>query len=267
MPVAKTILPRSGLELSRVGLGFAHAHTMAAPDRTHLIYRALDLGITHFDTARFYSDGLSETILGPALRENRRSLTITSKFGLLPTPLIASLGPLAGPARKVRSLFHKLRLHHYPQRSYTPDTMQRALHASLRALQTDYIDIYCLHEPLSDSPIGDDLFAALLREKQKGTIRAIGVSGAEIDPVVTRFGSALDYVQSAESSWNPVRFTPDVTHSLFSGVIRQQHADLGTDSARKLLEHALSRRPHGAVVVQTRHPEHLEQIVAWSEGK
>ena len=267
MPVAKTTLPRSGLEISRIGLGFAHAHTMPAPDRMRLIHRALDLGITHIDTSRFYSDGLSETTLGTALRENRGSLTITTKFGLLPTPLIASLGPLAAPARKVRSLFHKLRVHAYPQRSYTPATMQKALHDSLRALRTDYLDIYCLHEPLHDSVIADDLFAALQHEKHKGTIRHIGVSGAEIDAVVTRFGDSLDVIQSAEASWNPVRFVPDITHSLFSNVIRQQNAGLRDSDARTLLESALTRRPRGAVIVQTRNPAHLEQIVSWADGK
>jgi D-threo-aldose 1-dehydrogenase len=242
-------------------------HLLSATNRKRLIYCALDLGITHFDTARFYSDGLSEATLGRTLEGRREKVTITTKFGLLPTPFMASLGMLAPPFRKARGLLNKLRLISYPRRSYTHKVLQRDLEASLRALRSDYVDIYCLHEPLSDSSIDDGIFEELQRNKEKGHLRFIGVAGAHIDSIVARYGSSLDVIQSEEASWSEYRFVPDISHSLFSSTLRKKHVRMGEDSMRQLLERALARRPEGSVIVQTRHPDHLKQIVAWAGGK
>jgi aryl-alcohol dehydrogenase-like predicted oxidoreductase len=266
MRTARTTLPRSGLEISQVGLGFAHAHTLPSTDRERLVGRALDLGITHIDTARFYGDGFSESSLGRLLAGKRAEVTLSTKFGLLPTALIGAMGTAAAPLRKARSLFKKLGLIKYPQRSYSRATMQASLAASLRALKTDHIDIYFLHEPREDSVIEDDLFEGLEQEKKKGTIRFIGVSGNSIDGAVARFGKYFDVIQSAESSWSNARFVPDITHSLFSGTVAQKGIKPGADTVRPLLEQALARRPGGAVIVQTRSTAHLEQIVAWTAG-
>jgi aryl-alcohol dehydrogenase-like predicted oxidoreductase len=262
-----TILPNAGLTVSRVGLGFAHAHLLDPATRVELIHRALDLGITHFDTARLYSDGLSEKTLGKVLARDRSSVTITTKFGLLPTQLIGSMGRAAAPARKVRTLLHKVGVVPYPRRSYTPDTMRKALHASLRALGTDYVDIYELHEPLPDTPLSDELFTELQELKATGNIRAIGVSGAahDIDPTVDRYRDAIDVIQSSESTWDAARWVPDITHSLFSQAAQSAAGNtLQSDTIRQLLNDALARRPQGAVIVQTSSPTRLAQLVEFA---
>jgi aryl-alcohol dehydrogenase-like predicted oxidoreductase len=154
----------------------------------------------------------------------------------------------------------KLKLSAYPRRVYDVATMRRALHASLRALRTDYIDIYHVHDPLPDSAIGDDLVDALLRVKAAGLVRRIGVAGGTIDTMVARYGEALDVFQSAESSWSEARYVPDITHSLFSEAAR--HGPLDEVHVRSLLTRALARRPEGAVIVQTRDPARLDRLVA-----
>jgi hypothetical protein len=181
--------------------------------------------------------------------------------------LIGSLGNFAPPFRKARSLLNKLGIVPYPRRSYTREVLQKSIEASLRALKTDYIDIYHLHEPLLNSDVREDVFEELERSKAKGWIRFIGVSGAYIDNIVTRFGSSLDIIQTAEASWSESRFVPDITHSLFSDALRAKAAEMGSDSIRQLLEKALFRRQTGSVIVQTRHPRHLEQLVGWAAGK
>jgi D-threo-aldose 1-dehydrogenase len=267
-PVARTLLPRCGLEVSRIGLGLAHLHLLSDDAaRKRLLHRAIDLGITHFDTARFYSDGFSEATAGRLLAQNRSSITIATKFGLLPTPLIGSLGAAAPPFRKARSLLSKLRMIEYPRRSYTRATMRESLQASLRALKTDHIDIYLLHEPLLTSRLEEGLFEDLEKEKQKGSIRYIGVSGASVDSIVEHYGHFLDVVQTSEASWSENRFVPDITHSLFSNAVRQKGAKLEDDAVQRLMHDALARRPSGAVVVQTRQPEHLEELVTMAEGR
>jgi len=263
----RTVLPRARVEISRIGLGLAYVHLLEYASRLALIERALDLGITHFDTARFYSDGLSERTLGSTLGPRRKSVTIATKFGLLPTPVIGHLGSLAWPFRKGRSLLNKLRIVPYPRRSYAAATMQRALQQSLRALRTDYIDIYHVHEPLADSRLSDELIDALVRAKAAGSVRMIGVSGADIDGIVERYGHVFDVIQCAESTWSSARFVPDITHSLFSDAARRTTSGLSQDAIRRLLQVALKRRPEGSVIVQTRDPGRLEELVTFAERK
>jgi aryl-alcohol dehydrogenase-like predicted oxidoreductase len=263
----KTTLPRSGIEISRIGLGLAHTHLLSVADRQRLLQRALELGITHFDTARLYADGMSEVWLGEFVRGNRDKISITTKFGLLPTPFIGSMGVAAQPLRKARAVLNKLGVRRYPQRSYTRETLRKSLHASLRALKTGYIDVYCLHEPEPDSSVSGDLFEELERTKMQGDIRWIGVSGAHIDNIVANFGASIDVIQSAEASWAESRFVPDITHSLFSAFISPGRDSSQKRSVEQLLQQALSRRPEGAVIVQTRSVAHLEQIVTWAAGR
>jgi aryl-alcohol dehydrogenase-like predicted oxidoreductase len=144
--------------------------------------------------------------------------------------------------------------------------MHKSLHASLRALKTDHIDIYLLHEPLLTSHPEDGLFDDLQKAKQAGSIGYIGVSGANIDPMIERYGRFLDIIQTAESSWSESRFVPDITHSLFSET-RQKGVKLEDEVVQSLMHAALARRPNGMVVVQTRWPEHLERLVAIAEGR
>lgn len=262
----RTVLPRSGLEVSRLGLGLAHMHLLSPRDRRALIEGALDVGITHFDTSRFYSDGLSEVTLGEVLGERRPSVTITTKFGLLPTPFIASAGLAAGPLRRVRALLNKLRVVPYPVRSYTAKTMRDALDHSLRALRTDFIDIYQVHEPLPETELGDALMSELERAQQAGKIRHVGVAGAVIDNVVDAHPGAFDVLQSDEATWAEGRHVPDITHSVLS-VAAKGRVKLDADRVRELLQRALQRRAHGAIIVQTRSPERLSELVRLSMGR
>ncbi|WP_232375320.1 aldo/keto reductase [Mycolicibacterium baixiangningiae] len=230
-----------------------------------MVDRALALGITHFDTARLYSDGLSERALGDLLAPRRAAVTISTKFGLLPTPLVGSMGKAAKPIRKVRTLADRLRLVPYPLRSYSAATMRKSLKASLRALKTDYIDIYEVHEPQADTVLSDELVTELERAKAAGTIRSIGVSGNEIDAVVQRYRGVFDVIQAAESSWDAALWVPDITHSLFSDTANRSSSTLPPGSIRKMLHEALVRRPEGAVIVQTRSPERLTQLVEFAQ--
>lgn len=263
----RTSLPRSGLEVSRLGLGLAHVHTMNKHQARRLIDEAISLGITHFDTSRFYGDGMSERILGQALRGRRQDFTIATKFGLLPTPVVNLFGPAAPLARKGRSLLRKLGIVQYPRGSYSVATMERALRASLRALGTDYIDIYAIHEPNGDEGLEDSLFEALRRARASGAIRLIAVSGDNVDAVVARWGSELDVVQTGEARWRSDGFVPDITYSLFSPAVRSAGGAASAATVQTLLEAALRRRAEGAFIVQTRSPGHLRELVQFAGNR
>lgn len=106
------------------------------------IHRALDLGVTLFDTAEAYAAGHAEEVLGRALADRRQQAVIADKVA---------------------------------PNHFEPDQIEAAFEASCRRLQTDSIDVYFLHWPNIDLPIGPAM-ETLERLRAAGRIRAIGVS-------------------------------------------------------------------------------------------
>jgi aryl-alcohol dehydrogenase-like predicted oxidoreductase len=125
----------------------------------NLIARALDLGITFFDTGDVYGSGANEEIVGKALAGTRReSIQISTKFGYV----------IEG-GRQEHAQGER------PQ-DWSPAQARSALEASLSRLGTDYVDLYQLHNPRMDAIERDDLFAELERLRHQGKIRHYGVA-------------------------------------------------------------------------------------------
>jgi aryl-alcohol dehydrogenase-like predicted oxidoreductase len=144
-------LGHSGLKVSAVGLGCNNFGRRCSEDETKVVvHKALDLGVTMFDTADFYSAGLSEDFLGKALGPKRKDIVLATKFGL---PM--RQGEYEGGA----------------SRRY----IMLAVEASLRRLGTDYIDLYQLHFPDLKTPIEETL-SALDTLVRAGKIRYIAAS-------------------------------------------------------------------------------------------
>ena len=141
----------SGLKVSLAGVGcnnFGMAIDYEASEK--VVRAALDSGINFFDTADCYGNGGSEEHLGKALGADRQNAVIATKFGL---PM--GQGPLMGGG----------------SRRY----VIQACEASLERLGTDYIDVYFLHTPDADTPIGETLDALDILINQ-GKIRYAGCS-------------------------------------------------------------------------------------------
>ncbi len=157
-------LGNTGLELSAVGFGVWTVSTTwwgvtDEDERLRLLRRAFDLGVTFFDTADTYGNGRGETILAEALGDVRDEIVIGTKFGY---DWYANAGQRDG---------HK----ELPQ-DFSPQFLRRAVEESLRRLDTDYIDLYQLHNPRVDALARDDLFAELEALKSEGKIRHYGVA-------------------------------------------------------------------------------------------
>jgi len=127
-------LGRSGILVSPLGLGTARLAGMgfredqppphsspAVREAVRQIQAAVDLGVTLFDTAENYGQGLSESILGEALRGRREGIVVATKFGEDPRPDLED--PL----------------------SLDEAIVERACEDSLRRLETECIDLYLLH--------------------------------------------------------------------------------------------------------------------------
>ena len=146
-------LGNSGLEVSEVGLGcmnFGMANDEA--ESGAVVEKALDLGINFFDTADVYGErGLSEEWLGRALGKRRQQVLIATKF--------------AGPMSETDPT----------QRGGSRRYIMSAVEASLKRLNTDYIDLYQMHTPDSATPI-EETMRALDDLVRQGKVRYLGSS-------------------------------------------------------------------------------------------
>ncbi len=130
------------------------------------IHAALDAGITLIDTAPIYGYGISETVVGKAMKGKRDKFVLATKCGLWWKDRRGSHFFDQGERSVMRSL--------------RPDTIRIEIEDSLRRLDTDTIDLYQTHWPAIDpdkTPIADTM-ACLLKLQEEGKIRAIGVSNA-----------------------------------------------------------------------------------------
>jgi len=145
-------LGRSGLRVSLVGLGCNNFGGRIGLEATRaVIHKALDLGITLFDTADAYGNlGGSEDLMGQVLGDRRKDIVLATKFGL--------------PMNEAETLKGASRRY-----------IISAVEASLRRLRTDWIDLYQLHRPDPQTPIEETLRALddLVRD---GKVRYVGCS-------------------------------------------------------------------------------------------
>jgi aryl-alcohol dehydrogenase-like predicted oxidoreductase len=142
------------LNVSVIGLGCNNFGRRLDADRTAGVVRtALDAGITFFDTADIYGETKSEEFLGRALGKRRGDVVVATKFGM--------------PVDEHR-------------RGAKPEYIRRAVEDSLRRLGTDRIDLYQIHQPDPETPIGDTL--SVLNELViAGKVREIGCSNFSAD--------------------------------------------------------------------------------------
>ncbi|MEN3976574.1 aldo/keto reductase [Emcibacter sp. SYSU 3D8] len=134
------LLGNSGLRVSTLGLGCNNfGWQIDVPASKAVLHKALDLGVTHLDTADIYGDGTpennSEAYLGQLLGPRRKDVVIGTKFGL------KTMNPadgLAGASRRY---------------------IMQAVEASLKRLNTDWIDLYYLHIPDGITPTEETLRA------------------------------------------------------------------------------------------------------------
>jgi len=176
-------LGNTELKVSVIGLGTWQFGGEWGKDFTQeevdaILRRAEELGINLLDTAECYGDHLSEALIGSALRGRREHWIIATKFG------------------------H--RFHGFMQRSEprTPADVQRQLDDSLRALRTDYIDIYQYHSVRNDEFDDPGVREILQRAKKAGKIRHIGASISPPDNIYQTDGATAANVQVIQVVYN-----------------------------------------------------------------
>jgi aryl-alcohol dehydrogenase-like predicted oxidoreductase len=173
-------LGKSGIKVSEVGFG---AWTIGLDwwgkkidddEAIRMLKRAYDLGINFFETADMYGKGKSERLIAQAFKGMRDEVVYSTKWGY--------------------DMYNAEQIGHseLPQK-HDPDFLKFALDRSLERLQTDYIDVYSLHNPKMDAVRNDALFGALDGLVKDGTIRS---HGAALGPAIGWKDEGLEAIKS-----------------------------------------------------------------------
>ena len=172
-----------GLDVSRIGLG---AMTMAGTytsggglddaESIRTIHRALDLGVTHIDTAEIYGPFHSEELVGKAIKGRRDQVVVATKFGLV-SHSGGGPGIVDSSAANVRA----------------------AVEGSLTRLGTDHIDLYYQHRVDPNTPI-EETVGALAELVAAGKVRHIGLS--EAGPGTIRRAHAVHPVAALQTEYS-----------------------------------------------------------------
>jgi aryl-alcohol dehydrogenase-like predicted oxidoreductase len=222
-------LPRTELVLPEVGFGVWTVATnwwgnISQEQQAALLENALELGITLFDTADTYGEGYGEEVLAKVLGHRRSEITIATKFGY-------------DFYDKTPRIGHQER----PQK-FDREFVKFACEQSLRRLDTDYIDLYQIHNPRIASLEQDELFETLEQLQFDGKIRYYGVG----------LGPDIGWFEEGEASMQERH-----VHSLqiIYSILEQKPARDFFPIAKQEQVGLISRVPHASEVLTGRFTE------------
>ncbi len=175
-------LGQSGLSVSAIGLGCMglsefYGEPAEESEAIHLLHRAVEMGVTHFDTAEMYGQGRNEQLLGKAFAGRWGEIVLATKFGPQRDPATGDFIGVDG----------------------SPANVRHSCEQSLQRLGTDRIDLYYLHRVDPDTPI-EDTVGEMARLVDAGKIGAIGLSEASAE--IIRRAHAVHPVTALQTEYS-----------------------------------------------------------------
>lgn len=177
-------LGRQGLRVSALGLGcmgmsefYGNAADRSDAESISVIHRALDLGINFLDTSDIYGPHTNEELVGRAIHGRRNEFVVATKFGIV---------------RDMRNSDKR-------RANGSPEYVKASCEASLKRLNTDYIDLYYQHRIDKSVPI-EETIGAMADLVKEGKVRYLGMS--EAGPQNLRRAYATHPISALQSEWS-----------------------------------------------------------------
>jgi myo-inositol catabolism protein IolS len=166
-------LGKTGLRASVVGIGTWQfggewGKRFAQEEVDRLLGRAGELGINLIDSAECYGDHLSESLIGQAIKNERERWIVATKFG------------------------HKFHSNFERTDHWSPQEVVQQLEASLKALRTDYVDLYQFHSGGDEAFDQEELWETLNEQVKRGKVRYLGISISSRDENLYQTQRATD---------------------------------------------------------------------------
>lgn len=186
------VLGKTGMKVSVVGVGtWQFGGEWGGPfdqgQADVIIGRARDLGINLLDTAECYGDHHSERLVGSAIRGDRQNWVVATKFG-----------------HKFHSNFERTEM-------WSAEQVRETLDDSLRALQTDYVDLYQFHSGTDEVFNNEELWKMLNEQVQAGKIRHLGLSISPNTNVYQTGRAAQVGAEAIQVIYNRLEREPETT--------------------------------------------------------
>ncbi|MCX3060007.1 aldo/keto reductase [Streptomyces beihaiensis] len=182
--------PRVGVQgLGCMGMSFAYGPTDADEARATL-ERALELGVTFYDTADVYGMGENEEFLAPFVKDHRDEIVLATKFAISAD----SADPLDTTQRIIRN---------------DPAYIRSCIDASLRRLGVDAVDLYYMHRRDPDVPI-EETVGVMAELVAAGKVKHLGLS--EVTAAELRAAHAVHPITAVQSEWS--LFSRDIERSV-----------------------------------------------------
>ncbi len=175
----------SALGLGCMGMSAFYGDTDEA-ESLRTLDRALELGVSFFDTADMYGPYTNEELLGKWLPGKREKVVLATKFGI-------QLDPNEPMKRGI---------------SGKPEYARQSIEASLKRLGTNYVDLYYLHRVDPSTPI-EDTVGEMAKFVQEGKVRALGLS--ECSPETLRRANAVHPISAVQSEYSLWTRDPEET--------------------------------------------------------
>jgi len=174
-------LGSQGLTASQLGLGCMGMSEFYGETNDSqsikTLHRAIELGVTFWDTADAYGPHTNEVLVGKALKGRREKITLATKFGIVRDPNNPQARGLSGK----------------------PDYVKKSCEASLKRLDVDIIDLYYLHRVAPDTPV-EETVAAMGQLVKEGKVRAIGLS--EVSPATLKKAHAVHPISAVQTEYS-----------------------------------------------------------------